>query len=277
MSNEILQGALWRGSFMKYAYLITFSWLLSNSSEAAKMTPGQPEGCAFCPAFQHEYLSLFPCVTNKAELPPHSLVNKHRSCRAKGRRGGRRGEEGPRNRHGKNRTMSRAGTGASAWHPQSGRWWQRGKFLESIPQRGAVGLLGKTKHVSQGPSTCVWTKSNPPQIRQTPPFLSFLRTQRRSQRSHPPHPSSVAFLLAGIGPADRCSACPPLTTQRDCASSRRCDAMRCAAPRRFGSWLLTDSRGHCGAGPAGTSACSNTLTHHRTRAPLLWMDWALTL
>lgn len=73
---------------MKYAYLITFSWLLSISSEAAKMTPGQPEGCAFCPAFQHEYLSLFPCVTNKAELPPHSLVNRHRSCRAKGRRGG---------------------------------------------------------------------------------------------------------------------------------------------------------------------------------------------
>lgn len=32
--------------------------------------------------------SLFPCVTNKAELPPHSLVNRHRSRRAKGRRGG---------------------------------------------------------------------------------------------------------------------------------------------------------------------------------------------
>lgn len=73
---------------MKYARVITFSWLLSISSEAAKMTPGQPEGCAFCPAFQHEYLSLFPCVTNKAELPPHSLVNRHRSCRAKGRQGG---------------------------------------------------------------------------------------------------------------------------------------------------------------------------------------------
>lgn len=174
MSNEILQGALWRGSFMKYAYLITFSWLLSISSEAAKMTPGQPEGCAFCPAFQHEYLSLFPCVTNKAELPPHSLVNRHRSCRAKGSRGGRGCETDTAK-------TGRCPGQEHAWHPQSARWWQRGEFLESIPQRGAVGLLGKTKHVSQGPSPRVWTKSNPPKS----------KSDKRRRFSHSWEPSGA--------------------------------------------------------------------------------------
>lgn len=216
---------------MKYACVITFSWLLSISSEAAKMTPGQPEGCAFCPAFQHEYLSLFPCVTNKAELPPHSLVNRHRSCRAKGRRGGGGAAKQTRQKQddvpGRNTRVSVT--------PPVGPLMTAGGIPGVHPSERSRRTAGKNQTCQPGTKSSCLDKEQPPppQIRQTPPFLSFLRTQRRSQRSQPPHPSSVAFLLAGIGPADCCGVCPPLTTQRDCASSRRCDAMRCAAPLRL--------------------------------------------
>lgn len=63
---------------VNYADLITFFLLIPISSHVAKMTPGHPEGCS------RTRSSLIPCGTNKAELPPHLLTDRHQSWRAKG-------------------------------------------------------------------------------------------------------------------------------------------------------------------------------------------------
>lgn len=80
--------------------MITCFWLPSISGGVAKMTPGHLEGCS------NTGTSLIPCVTNKAQLPPHSLMNRHQSCAAKGRRERRRETA---NREGKNSPLSRRG------------------------------------------------------------------------------------------------------------------------------------------------------------------------
>lgn len=237
---------------MKYAYLVIFFWFISISSE---MTPGHPEGCF------NTSTSLIPCVTNKAKLPPHSIMNRHQSCGAKGRWEGRRetanrdGKNSPLSLRGSNRRTRVCERACVSVTPPVGPLRTAGgipKVHSSERNRWTAG-----KNQTCQPRTKSWCldKEQPPPPNETNVAISLFPENLAALPALPPTTSQ----LSGVSSCWHQSDWP--VPRRTANSSKR---FRRFMMRRSGSWFLTDDQGHFGPEPMGTSACPNTLTHHRS-------------
>lgn len=213
------------------------------------MTPGHPEGC-----FKTS-TSLTPCVTNKAKLPPHSLMNRHQSCAAKGRWEARRETA---NRDGKNSLLSVRGRNTRVCHCDTPSWTAEDSGGNSW-----------SPSLKEEPLNC-WEKPNMSAKDQVLVFR---------QRATPPNETNAAISLIPEKPAVlpalapttsdtalwRFSSLTPVRlTGAASPSANSSKRLRRFTMRRSGSWFLTDNRGHSRAEPTGTSACSSTLTHHQS-------------